>query len=452
MSSIDNLISCNIETNGLLENCGGVVLAVSGGSDSMTLLDFFLRTVHGIPFVVAHVNHGIREESSEEELFVKDYCEKNGVKCEVLRADIPGEKPRGVTTEEYARQVRYSFFREIRDKYGFTHIATAHNKNDATETFFMNIVRGAGTAGAAGLPVSRKDGVIRPLLLCEKKDILKHCEDNGIPFVTDRTNFEDICTRNVIRNDILPRLRQLNPRLDDAVSRFSALAALDDDYFEKEAEKALESFGKNRKKNEIPLSFLRKAEKPVVSRLLRRVYATLYPCAGLTYAQTNDIISLLESGNTSDRVLLSRGYYAVVGYENLRFLNEEDFAREPLLYPISEGENNCGAFVVTLKKAVVKKENVKNCFSGKPPFFVRSRKEGDRIRLYRRPEKSVRELFIDEKIPADKRGSMLIAVDSDDKVLWLRQFGAGGDAVPVIGEEAWEIRIKETNQNENTDN
>ena len=407
----------------------------------MTLLDFFIRANFSVPFSVAHINHGLRAESVDEERFLREYCKEHGIIIDVLSADIPNTKPTGVSVEEYARQIRYRFFDEIREKYGYSHIATAHNKNDATESFFMNIVRGSGIHGAAGLPVSRQDMVIRPLLLCEKQDIVSHCEQNGIPYVTDMTNFENICTRNILRNEILPKLRDLNPRLDDAVFRLSSLANDDEDYFNKKVEEAILSFGKNRQKNEIPLKFLKSAEKSVVSRLLRKVFFELDGSSGLTFSQTNDIIHLVNFGHTSDRVLLSNGYFAVMGYDAVRFVKTETSYSLGEPFPIGEGETVCGSFKITVQRTVAEKKNITSCFCAELPIFVRSRKAADRIQLYGRPEKSVRSLFIDEKIPADKRGSMLLVTDASDNIVWLRGFGANGAFIPTIGSPAWKITI-----------
>jgi tRNA(Ile)-lysidine synthase len=444
MRNTDKLIFANIEKNGLIpSDCTGIVLAVSGGSDSMTLLDFFIRAGFSVPFSVAHINHGLREESSDEERFLVEYCKTKGVIIDVYHADIPNTKPSGVSVEEFARSVRYSFFESIRKKYGFSHIATAHNKNDATESFFMNIVRGSGIHGVAGLPVSREDKVIRPLLLCEKQDIVSNCEENGIPYVTDMTNFESICTRNIIRNEILPKLREINPRLDDAVARLSVLANDDEDYFNKKIHEALLSFGENRQKNELPLNFLKSNEKSVVSRLLRCVFSDLPDAPVLTFSQTNDIIHLINSGKTSDRILLSNGYFAVIGYETLRFVKQEPISEiaEPL--PIAEGENICGKFSVIIERTVAEKSNIASCFCADLPLFVRSRKASDKVRLFNRPEKSVRQLFIDQKIPSEKRGDMLLVTDSSNVPVWLRGFGASGEFIPTLNEPAWQITIKE---------
>lgn len=444
MRNTDKLIYSNIEKNNLIpSDCTGIVLAVSGGSDSMTLLDFFIRADLSVPFSVAHINHGLRTESADEELFLKEYCKTNGVIIDVLHADIPNTKPNGASVEEYARFVRYAFFDEIRKKYDFSHIATAHNKNDATESFFMNIVRGSGIHGVAGLPVLRDDNVIRPLLLCEKHDIVLNCEENGIPYVTDMTNFESICTRNILRNDVLPKLREINPRLDDAVFRLSSLANDDEEYFEKKVDEALLSFGENRQKNELPLNFLKSNEKSVVSRLLRRVFSQINDVSGLTFSQTNDIIHLLNTGKTSDRILLSGGYFAVLGYETLRFVKPEKSSQieEPL--PLCEGESICGKFSVVLKRTVAEKSNIASCFNAEFPLFVRSRRPSDKVRLFNRPEKSVRQLFIDQKIPSEKRGDMLLVTNSNDVPVWLREFGASGEFIPTLGEPAWQIFIKE---------
>jgi len=447
MDKIDSKIDDFIKKNALFSDCNGAVIAVSGGSDSMTLLNYMIenREKLGFPFAVAHIDHSLRPESSDEADFVRKYCEKNGVAFELLKADIAADKPNGLTCEEYARNVRYDFFNKIRVKYGYSHIVTAHNKNDFTETFFLNLIRGMGSNGACGIPAKRSDGVVRPLLSCEKNDIIAHCKEKNIPYVTDKSNFENIYTRNILRNDILPLLKELNPSLDSAVGRFSRSITDDSDFLEKYSENLLHEYEQkheeNRQKNEIPLNFLRGLEKPIKSRVLRRCFFDVCAGAVLTYKQTDDIMKLIDNGCTSDKIQLSGGMYAVLGYDTLIFKKND--SAESFSVIADEGITQFGELSLEIKKVEYDGTKSKNRFKSDLPVRFRSRKSGDRIKFPKRPEKSVKELFIDEKIPAEKRNMIPIAVDGNDKPIWIYGFGADENHLPIPNGHNIEVKIKE---------
>ena len=184
-----------------------IVLAISGGPDSMVMFDLFLKIRDSLELslVCAHVNHSLREESKEEYEFVKDFCKKNNVIFE------------GTTFENYSSNIeseahnrRYKFFEELIKKYNASYLVTAHHGDDLVETILMKITRGSSLDGYVGFnKISDRDGykIIRPLVYYTKDEILEYAKKNNIEYRLDKTNESDIYTRNRYRNHILPALK-----------------------------------------------------------------------------------------------------------------------------------------------------------------------------------------------------------------------------------------------------
>lgn len=207
-----------------------VVVALSGGADSMALLNALnqLKNEYGITLSACHVNHGIRGENSDrDEAFVKSECEKLGIPLSVLHADVPKEAAaNGIGLEECGRRVRYDFFASFENCI----IATAHTLSDKCETLLLNITRGSSAKGLGSIPPVRGN-IIRPLIDCTRADIEGFCRENSISYVTDETNFEDTYSRNRIRLKVIPQLKQINPSFENAVSRLTECATDDEEYF-----------------------------------------------------------------------------------------------------------------------------------------------------------------------------------------------------------------------------
>ena len=205
-------VTAFIEDNRLLENGDTVIVALSGGADSVTLLHILnsIKELYNLTLRAAHLNHGIRgEEADRDEDFVRKLCESMGVPLDVRREDIPAiAKESGKSEELCGREVRYAFFDALCEQYG-AKIATAHNRDDHAETVLWNLVRGAGLSGLCGIPV-RRGGIIRPLLGCSRAQIEAYCAENQLAYVTDSTNLTAAYTRNRIRLEVMPILRQLN--------------------------------------------------------------------------------------------------------------------------------------------------------------------------------------------------------------------------------------------------
>ena len=229
----------------LIETGDILVLGVSGGPDSITMLDILLKIKQAkqisFDFVVAHVNHMIREEAKEDEEYVKNYCIKNDIQFYTKSIDVQKiANTNKISTEEAGRDVRYAFFNEVLEKMHGTKIAIAHNKNDKVETIIMNALRGCGLPGLKGIEPVREQ-YIRPLIECERKEIEDYCEENHIEPRMDKTNFENIYTRNKIRNIVIPYIQQeFNPNIIETMDRLSNLVTEQESYIQKQVEKVYE--------------------------------------------------------------------------------------------------------------------------------------------------------------------------------------------------------------------
>ena len=221
----------------LIESGDKVLIAVSGGPDSMCLLDILnkLKAKLGIEIAVAHVNHGIREEAKEETEYIKEYCSKYNIKIYIKYADVLSlAKEDKIGLEEEGRKVRYNFFNEVVEETGFNKIAIAHNMNDKAETVLMNIIRGAGSLGLKGIEPKRENKYIRPLIETERCDIEKYCEGNKLEPKLDQSNNDNAYTRNKIRNVLIPFIKEeFNPNVIKGINKLSEIVTEEQNYLEK---------------------------------------------------------------------------------------------------------------------------------------------------------------------------------------------------------------------------
>lgn len=224
----------------LIQSGDKLVLGVSGGPDSMCMLNVLLEIKKdesnslNFEITVAHINHMIRQEAEDDAKYVEEYCKKNDIEFHKKSIDVKemaNNKKMGL--EEAGREARYTFFDEVLKKVGANKIAIAHNKNDNAETVLMNLFRGTGISGLKGiLPCN---GIyIRPIIECERKDIEEYCEKNNLNPRIDKTNFDTLYTRNKIRNVVIPYLKkEINPNIVEGINRLSELIYEEEEYFNK---------------------------------------------------------------------------------------------------------------------------------------------------------------------------------------------------------------------------
>jgi tRNA(Ile)-lysidine synthase len=246
MNSIIQSVRDCAEAHHLFSRGGNPTVALSCGADSVALLHVLLLLREEFDFAVSacHVNHRLRgEESFRDQQFCRELCGNWQVELFLKEADVLSAKKKHQSVEEAAREVRYAFFAEISRQTG-GRIACAHNSDDNTETVLINLIRGTGLAGLCGIAPVR-DYIVRPLICCEKSEILAYVKENNLPYVTDSSNLSDDYTRNNLRHNVIPLLKNINPSLNAGVTRMCEQLRRDETYLKQCAAQTKEQTGGN---------------------------------------------------------------------------------------------------------------------------------------------------------------------------------------------------------------
>lgn len=307
-----NKILETIKKYNMVENGEKVVLAVSGGPDSICMLDILNdikndETIDmNFEIVVAHVNHMIRKEAEEDEKYVKKYCEENQIEFYSKSIDVQKMANNNkIGLEEAGRKARYDFFDEILERTNAQKIAIAHNKNDKVETVLMHILRGSGINGLKGIEPKREK-YIRPLIECERNEIEEYCNDKNLQPRIDKTNFENEYTRNKVRNLLIPYIqKEFNPNLIQTIDRLSNLVAEEENYMDKQVQKIYEEIliSENEKEIQLDLKMFNLQEKVIKSRVILYTITRLFGNSkGLEKIHIEDIIKLC-SNNIGNKYL-----------------------------------------------------------------------------------------------------------------------------------------------------
>lgn len=288
-----------IVKNKLIQNGDKIVIGVSGGPDSIALLDVLIKLQNKIKFdiTVAHINHMIRAEAIDDQKYVEQYCKNKKIKCFVKQAKVEEvAKNQKIGTEEAGRNLRYEFFNEILEKTNSNKIATAHSKNDNAETVLMNILRGSGTSGLKGIQAARDDKYIRPLIECERKEIEEYCNENNLEPRIDKTNMENIYTRNKVRNLLIPYIqREFNPNIIEALNRLSQIASMENEYFKLQTIKIYNEIKEEETKEQITLNLKKfNSQKLVIKNriVLYTINRLFGSSSGIEKIHLQDIIKL----------------------------------------------------------------------------------------------------------------------------------------------------------------
>lgn len=412
-------------------SAGTIVAGFSGGADSMVLIHYLKnnRVDSGVKLIAAHVNHGLRgEEADADEAFVKAWCEKNAVSLKVLHTDIRAKANEcGKGLEECGRNVRYDFFDRLacgeQDK-----IATAHTLSDSAETVLYNLAKGAGTRGLCGIPPVRGK-IIRPLITITRAEVEQYCDFYGLQYVTDKSNFSHEYSRNKIRLDVVPVLKQLNPAFESAVLRMTQQLAQDQDCLIDLAQKGVQAARKER-------------------GYLTKIFVQMHPAvrARAIMIAVQDLCKVRLSSEHIREVsrLLCDGHGAVTVAGNVNINVEGD------IFFILHGkqEKKCWSTPYTLPKTltddgrtviitIVSQEEYQNrykinnlLFNNAIDYdiitnnvFFRNRRDGDLfIPAGRGVTKSLKKLFNEAKIPPSARDNVLL-LESGGQIIWIDGFG-----------------------------
>jgi len=248
-------------------------VACSGGRDSICLLHFLNSIKHDLDceVVAVNVDHGIRAHSALDTEFVMQFCKDHKIRAYKFKGEaLRVAKEEKLTIEQAARKVRYGVFETVIKKGLVDKIALAHHMQDQAETVLLNIVRGAGLAGARGMEPIRDKVFIRPLLATPREEIMAYLDMNGLEFVEDETNADNSYSRNYIRNIVLPALRKHFKGVDKNIVNFSSICAKDDAYINKQIN--LSTMVETKDMVKVPLSYFYQDEA-IVNRILKQVFA-----------------------------------------------------------------------------------------------------------------------------------------------------------------------------------
>ncbi len=292
-----------IEEYNLIENGDKIVVGVSGGPDSICLVDILneIKNDKKIDFeiVICHINHMIREEAKEDQEFVKEYAVSKNIPFYSKEVDVAKlAQDKKISTEEAGRNVRYEFFQEILQKINGNKIATAHTKNDNAETVLMNLLRGSGTSGLKGISPIRDKKYIKPLIEITREEVEEYCRENKLNPRYDKTNQENIYTRNKVRNILIPLIKkEFNPNIIETIDRLSKLITKDNEYLDRIAKEKYDELLIKEEEKEIILN-LKKfniQDQVIKSRIIiYTIKRLLGTSQGIEKIHIDDIIKLCE--------------------------------------------------------------------------------------------------------------------------------------------------------------
>ena len=401
-----------------------VLVALSGGADSVTLFDLTARLceAEGGEFYACHVNHGIR---GDEAIRDRDFCIDLARGCKyckeifVLDTDVPAiAEKSGESLESAARRVRYEFFERVMEENKIDILATAHNADDNLETLIFNLVRGSGAKGMRGIPPTRalSSGrlVVRPILRMTKAEILQYCKERDLSFVTDSTNFDTEYSRNLIRNEVVPLLERINPALREHASELSgdmrSLYAL----AEREAEEILDG------DDGISLDGFSRLHPSAYGEAFSRAIKTAGLSSELERVHIEALSELAKKGVPHSSISLPNGICGAVEGDRLVFRRAEREKNKAADYEITvkKGENFLPDGSCLLLLDPNEEENVYK-FSTKARLdfdkiniTAKNRREGDKIKV-KGVRKSVKKLMCDQRLDVSLRDRIPLICDGD---------------------------------------
>lgn len=442
----------SIRTEGLIRAGERIVVAVSGGPDSMALLHvlFVLSKPYHLQLVAAHVNHCFRgEESDLEAETVRRYAAELGIPCEIGRIDVPAYiQETGMNAQAAARTKRYGFLFETAVRHRARKVALAHHADDQAETMLMRFLRGTGPSGLTGIPVKRIENkleLIRPLLRIYKTELERYCRLHEIPVCRDSSNALRKYFRNEVRLDVLPYLRRFNDKLPEALNRLADLMQAEDDWMEAEAARHFTRFVEVKRSDyavecRIDASDFRALHLALQRRVIKLILNYVFTDSDMADFNRIEIVRQAVARDRGEAFRLDLGdeIQMVREYDDIRFARPASLQKsysydisqtaERILIPEAELELECG--VISMADAVHWKE--RHSASDKRdeavfdldglvfPLSVRSRRPGDRMAPYGlKGTKKVKDMFVDEKLAPARRDTIPLVLDADGRIIWI---------------------------------
>jgi len=429
IKAIDQKILKFIDEESLLSNGDKVLVAFSGGADSVFLLSFLLKYKKrfNIKLAAFHLNHNLRgKEAIDDEKFSRSFINENKIEYFSSSKNVKAfAKKNKISTEEAGRKLRYSELELIAKKNGFNKIATAHNANDNTETVLLNLIKGTGLKGISGIPVKR-DNIIRPILTVSKDEILSFLRTKKIPYRTDSSNLSSEYERNFLRNEIIPKLKvRLNPQLDNTLLKscrvFRSISAASDSQIDAKIVDAVEFKGK-----QLSINFERllKLDENLICEFFKKTVPA-YFSVELSNENIKALTSLIKK-QKGKSVALSNGLTAYRESKKILISKKKKSKIKEVEISIGKSKKiNSGSISInkTLLKNAKKNDDSSEEYisadgiSGK--FILRTWKNGDRFYpLGMKGSKKISDFLTEQGIPSYKKKEQLVLTNSG-KIVWV---------------------------------
>lgn len=425
MQSFERKILQNISHHNLLDTQKCVIVAMSGGADSVALLSVLVSL--GYKCVVAHCNFHLRgEESNRDEAHAMKIAQDMGLKCEIKHFDVSVyEKEYGVSTEMACRELRYAWFEDLRQQYDAQAIAVAHHRDDDIETMFLNLLRGSGIAGVAAM--RWKNGkVVRPMLNVSRVEVEEYLSSKGQDFVIDSTNLECEFKRNRLRNKVLPAFIEAFPGADELLAKSLTFLKENREIYNRSIDEAV---AKYKEGNVIKLSAI--IDEYVAPTTL--LFEMLNPL-GFNLSQVE---SMIDSVGASGRRFYAHQWVAIMNRTDLELHQADGFNREKEEYEIDlsqlkdvgccieiESPINLSARVIDIAEFSPLKDGSEiyldiEAISEKSTLKLRKWREGDRLAPFgMKGTKKLSDIFSDAKLSIAQKNNVWVLV-LDDVILWV---------------------------------
>jgi tRNA(Ile)-lysidine synthase len=425
-----------IEAHTMLPQEAKVIVAVSGGADSMALLLVLLqlRAVYNMTLVVVHVNHQLRgEESERDALFVEQQAVRLGLPVHHARVDVKAlQRSAGMSLQQAARALRYHCLHTLCHALEATRIALGHTADDQAETLLMRFVCGSGPTGLAGIPAVRLP-FIRPLLAVSRPTIHAYLQSERCPWVEDSSNAHTVYLRNRVRLDLLPQLERYNPRIVRRLSELADMLRADSQVLEQQVEEwAMQTLAwPVRSGVEIRCRLFRLAPVAIQRRLLRRALAALSASpAAVGFRHVESLRQFLVAEDGRRRYRLPGQIEAERHPETVRLWNASRAPTTPdmLVLPVP-GKADIGALNIRLTAEIIHKPDHLNQMTSQwalldldrtlYPLHVRFRRPGDRFYPLGAPgSKKLQDFFVDSRIPRVERPYVPLVL-SNQEIVWV---------------------------------
>lgn len=433
-----------IEENSMISKGDRVLVALSGGPDSVCLLNVLneLKEALDIEIFAAHLNHCIRgEEADKDEEYSKSLCERLGIKFYSRNVKVEDmAKELGISSEMAGRKARYDFFDYIKDREHIDKIALAHNANDQAETILMRLMRGTGMDGLEGIKPVREDKYIRPILCLTRSEIENYCDENHLDARIDKTNLEPIYARNKVRLELIPYIQKnFNEDIVNTLNRFSSITSRDNNYMESMTEKSFKEYVTLSKDRAVIGKECFKEHSAIVTRVIRKAVEAIVK--SLNNFQQVHILDIINLQNTegSKYINLPMNIVAENDYGDivLRLKDDNDYEYSPIkisLKDFDEKQLQKGIFIGKIFnynifiRLIIKNKSINIKGNDYTRYFefpkdsdivIRQREQGDKFIPYgMKGSKKLKDLFMDMKVPKEKREKTPVVL-FDNVITWI---------------------------------